>query len=195
MSDASRERRAKQTVNNLIYSLLVTAGIVLVMVMITPRPSQSLLKPVDYVAVAKQASESSGAPVVAPKLLGKGWYSNSAYWRTKNADGVDTWSVGFVGPNNQYLAITQGFKTNPTWSVLQLKGCLPQGARVIGGRTFTVWKSTVQNNPRQSHDYSLVTDITTKTGTDQVIVYGTAGYAQLNRLAALVARQLDVLYP
>ena len=195
MSNSAQARRAKQTANNLLYSMLATAAVVVVMVIITPRPTQSLLQPVKYEQVAKMAAKSTGKPVLAPPLLGKGWYSNSASWNTKTSDGVDNWYLGFVGPQDQYVALTQAYGTNPTWSVFQLKGDMPAGARKIGGRTFTVWKSTTTNSPRLSHDYALVTDITTATGTDQVIVFGTAHYATLTRFAALVAHNLNLLYP
>lgn len=196
MSDAAaRARRARQTVNNLIYSLLACGALVLIMVLITPRPTENLVKPVDYQSVASQVADSSGFPVVAPALLGHGWYSNSARWNSKTADGVDNWYVGFVGPNNQYLGITQGYATNPTWVVLQLKGNLPTGATTIGGLRWTVWQSTTKNDPAKTRDYALVTDVKSGDRTDQVLVYGTAGKAEFKKFAALVAERLKVLYP
>lgn len=196
MSDAAaRARRARQTVNNLLYSLLACGALVLIMVLITPRPTENLVKPVDYQSVAAQVADSSGFPVVAPALLGHGWYSNSARWNSKTADGVDNWYVGFVGPNNQYLGVTQGYATNPTWVVLQLKGDLPTGATTIGGLRWTVWQRTTKNDPAKTRDYALVTDLKSGDRTDQVLVYGTAGKAEFKKFAALVAQRLKVLYP
>ena len=196
MSDAAaRARRARQTVNNLIYSLLATGALVLIMVLITPRPTENLVKPVDYQSVASQVAETSGYPVLAPGLMGHGWYSNSARWNSKTADGVDNWYVGFVGPNNQYLGITQGYATNPTWVVLQLKGDLPSGATTIGGLHWTIWQSTEKNNPPKTRDYALVTDLKSGDRTDQVLIYGTAGKAEFKKFATLVSQRLKVLYP
>ena len=193
--ERAKQRRAKQTVNNLVYSLLATAAVVLIMVLIVPRPTKSLIAPVDYKAVALEAAQSSNLPVVTPKLLGKDWYSNSARWNTKSADGVDNWYVGFVGPKNQYLGLTQGYGTNPTWTFLQLKGDLSSGTVNIGGYKWDVWQSTTKNDPPLTRDYALVTDVQRGSVTDEVIVYGTASAAEFRAFAAEVASQLKSLYP
>ncbi|MEN9748134.1 MAG: hypothetical protein RLZZ603_826 [Actinomycetota bacterium] len=193
--ERAKQRRAKQTVNNLVYSLLATAAVVLIMVLIVPRPTKSLIAPVDYKAVALEASQSSNLPVVTPKLLGKDWYSNSARWNTKSADGVDNWYVGFVGPKNQYLGLTQGYGTNPTWTFLQLKGDLSSGTVNIGGYKWDVWQSTTKNDPPLTRDYALVTDVQRGSVTDEVIVYGTASAAEFRAFATEVASQLKSLYP
>ncbi|MEN9714776.1 MAG: hypothetical protein RJA35_243 [Actinomycetota bacterium] len=191
----ARERRARQTVINLLLSLAATAGLVLIMVLVTPRPTTSLLQKVDYKAAAADAGKSANLPVIAPELINKTWYSNSARWNTKTADGVNNWYVGFVGPKNQYLGVTQGFGTNPTWVVLQLKGDLPTGATSIGGLRWTVWQSTTKNDPALTRDYALVTDVKAGTRTDQILVYGTASKNEFRKFATLVAERLKVLYP
>jgi Protein of unknown function (DUF4245) len=193
--ERAKQRRAKQTVNNLVYSLLATAAVVAVMVLVVPRPSTSLIAPVDYKGVAVQAAQSSNLPVLTPKLLAKGWYSNSARWNTKTADGVDNWYVGFVGPKNQYLGLTQGYGTNPTWTFLQLKGDLSSGTQTIGGYKWDVWQSTIKNDPALTRDYALVTDVKRAGVTDEVIIYGTASKAEFRAFATEVASQLKSLYP
>ena len=196
MSDAAaKARRAKQTVNNLIYSLLATAAVVLVMVLVTPRPTTSLLNPVDYKSAAKEAAQSSGLPILKPALIGKGWYSNSARWNTKTADGVDNWYVGFVGPKNQYLGLTQAFNSNPTWTILQLKGDLVTGTANIGGYKWDVWQSTTKSAPPKTRDYALVTDIKAGDRTDEVIIYGTASPKEFRQFALAASEQLKLLYP
>jgi hypothetical protein len=196
MSDAAaRERRAKQTVNNLVYSLLATAAVVLVMVLVTPRPNTSLIKHVDYQQIAKDASAQSGLPIVSPAMISKGWFSNAARWNTGSSDKVDNWYVGFVGPQNQYIGLTQAFKSNPTWVAVQLTGDTAAGAVKIGGYTWTVWKALNPSSPRLSKDYALVTDIAVGDHTDQVLIYGTAPRKELVLFAGNVARNLNVLYP
>lgn len=191
----SREHRAKQTLNNLLLSLAATAAIVLILVLVTPRPTTSLIQPVDYKASAQQIKDTTSKPILSPRLLGKGWYSNSARWNSGTADGVDNWYVGFVGPKNQYLGITQAFAANPTWVMLQLKGDLPQGAVTIAGVRWTVWRATTKNDPAKTRDYALVTDIKSGNQTDSVLLYGTASNAEFHQFATLVAQQLKVLYP
>ena len=188
-------RRAKQTTNNLIYSLLATAAVVAIMVLVTPRPTTNLVAAVDFKAVAKQAASSSNLPVLAPKLLGKGWYSNSARWNTKTADGVDNWYVGFVGPRNQYLGLTQAYSANPTWTVLQLQGDLVSGTTNMGGRTWDIWQATAKNDPPKTRDYALVTQVKVGNRTDEVLLYGTASAKEFRQFALAVSQQLKLLYP
>jgi len=196
MSDAAaRQRRAKQTVNNLVYSLLACLAIVAIMYMITPRPTTNLVPPVDYRADAKSTALTIKKPVAAPQLPGKGWYSNSDRFTSGTADGVDSWYVGFVGPSQQYFGITQGYGTNPTWIALQLQGDIPTGSKVIGGINWTIWKATSPSNPPKSRDYALVADFTVGNRTDQVILFGTASTAEFNQFAIRVAQNLKVLYP
>jgi len=191
----ARARRAKQTMNNLLYSMLATAAVVVVMVLVTPRPNTNLVAAVNYTATAKQAASSSGLPVLTPGLLGKGWYSNSARWNTKTTDGVDNWYVGFVGPKNQYLGLTQAYAANPTWTVLQLRGSLVSGTANIGGYTWDVWQATTKSDPPKTRDYALVTQVKSGNRTDEVILYGTASAKEFRQFAVAVSKQLKLLYP
>lgn len=194
--ERAKARRARQTLYNLLYSLAACIGLVIVMVLAVPRPSESLIQPVKYLEVAASAAESSNQPIVAPELLGEGWYSNSARWTGKPADGVANWYAGFVGPKNQYLGITQAFNSNPTWLTLKLKGDVPTGTKTIDGRKWVVWQSTVKHSPAATMDYALVTDLQgAKAGqVDQVIVYGTATKPEFNTFAAFVNRAIENAY-
>jgi len=190
----AKAHRAKQTLNNLLLSLLATVGIVVIMILAVPRPNSSLLQKVDYRSVAQNTRTSTSLPIIAPKLLGQGWYSNSARWTSKAADGVQNWYVGFVGPKNQYLGLTQAFGSNPTWALLQLKGDIPTGSVKIAGLTWVEYKTISPSNPPKTRDYALVTDITAGTHTDQVLIYGTASKSEFNRFANLVAAQIQARY-
>ena len=120
--DSAAKHRAKQTVINLALSLVATLGIVLVTVLVVPRDDSNRIKPVDYVAAATAAEDSSKLNLVAPSTLPEGWWANQAKWSESSADGVKVWKVGFVGPQNQYVGITQAFDVNPTWVAMQISG-------------------------------------------------------------------------
>lgn len=120
--DSAAKHRAKQTVVNLVLALVATLGIVLVTILVVPRDDSNRIKPVDYVAAAMAAEESSRLNIIAPAVLPEGWWANQAKWSEKAADGVKVWKVGFVGPQNQYIGVTQAFDVNPTWVALQLSG-------------------------------------------------------------------------
>lgn len=113
--DAAAKRRARQTVINLSLALAATVAVALVMIMITPRDDSNLIKPVDYMSIAADVSKSTSVEVAIPSGIPEGWWANAARFNDAPADGVKTWHVGFVGPNNQYIGIDQGFKVNSTW--------------------------------------------------------------------------------
>jgi hypothetical protein len=119
--DSAAKHRAKQTVVNLILSIIATLGIVLITILIVPRDDSNRIKPVDYLAVAASAEASSNLNLIAPALP-EGWWANQARWSTAASDGVLVWKVGFVGPDNQYIGLTQAFKVNPTWVSLRTQG-------------------------------------------------------------------------
>jgi len=104
MSDAAAQRRARQTITNLVLALGASVGLVIALVMIVPRDDTSLIKKVDYVSVAKDASASTARPVIVPKIA-TDWWCNSARWEASPGDGTDaSWYVGFVGPKTSTSA-------------------------------------------------------------------------------------------
>ena len=97
MADKAAERRAKATVRNLVYSMLVTLGIVLLLILGVPRDDSSRLQPVDYRQVAMSATNADGYTALAPDVPAE-WYANAA--RIDNTLGVRGWYVGFVTDEN-----------------------------------------------------------------------------------------------
>ena len=134
--DSAAKHRAKQTVVNLVLSLVACLGIVIVTVLAVPRDDSNRIKPVDYVATALAAEESSQLDLVAPELP-TGWWANQAKWNATSADGVKVWKVGFVGPKNQYVGVVQGFAVNPTWVALQTVNFVPDTESTSTNNTWT----------------------------------------------------------
>lgn len=189
--DAAKQRRARQTLVNLVLALAACLGLVLVIVLITPRSDQNLIPRVDYKAIAKTTKQATSLPILDPKLKA-GWWSNGARFETGSADGVQSWYVGFVGPKGEYTGVTQAFGSNPTWVALKLQGDLPVAELKIGGRTWTVYRSQQTNNPPKTMDYALYTSVSRDaTHRDDILVYGTAGPAETANFANLISKQID----
>ena len=191
--DAAAKRRARQTLINLLLSLAATAGLVVAVVLAVPRVNENLVQPVDYKAIASQVAASTSKPIIVPNgaALGKGWWCNSARWTAKTTDGVDNWYVGFVGPDGQYIGLTQAFNSNPTWDGLFLNAADQAGHLNIDGIPFEVLKSAEAHDPPKSKDYALLTHA----GADSIFVYGTASRQDLQKFAKLVVDQRLKVYP
>lgn len=190
MSDAAAKRRARQTIINLILSLAATVGLVIVMVLIVPRNDTNQIQHVDYKKVAAEAAQATHRPVVVPEIEAD-WWSNSARWTASPKDGTDaSWYVGFVGPKNQYIGITQTYKTNRTWLALQLTGLKDTGKKLLDGK-WSVWVSQEKHTPAKTKDYVLVSSMYE----DSFLIYGTASEAEMTRFANGVSAQIYKVYP
>lgn len=186
MSDGAAKRRARQTVNNLVLSLLATIGLVVVLVLIVPRDNTNHIPAVDATKIAATASESFGKEIVIPKLPTK-WWANKATWTPDPIDTVPAFKAGFVGPNNEYVGETMGFNANPTWLALKLQGTLETGS--FGN--WQIFESQVKHEPAETMDYIMVRTL----GTDYILLYGTAKAADFQVLANSIDLQLEEVRP
>jgi hypothetical protein len=116
------------------------------------------------------------------------WYSNAARYRSSAQDGVSNWYIGFVGPNSEFIAMTQGFAVNATWMQFMLESNKESGDIVIQGKTWTIYESVRKNNPPKSKDFMMVLE-----HKDQaVIVYGVTSKQQLEDFASQITLALEV---
>lgn len=110
---ARAERKARQNMRNLVWSLLASLGVVALLVIVVVRPDESLRDSVEWEAIAEQATPGlPGAPIV-PRLSDL-WESNRA--EVRNEPGASaTWSIGFLGPEQSYVFVDQGFGADTSW--------------------------------------------------------------------------------
>ena len=181
--DSAAKHRAKQTVINLALSLVACLGIVIVTVLAVPRDDSNRIKPVDYVAAAAAAEESSKLDLLAPALP-SGWWANQAKWNESAADGVKVWKIGFVGPKNQYVGVIQGFAVNPTWVALQTVNFEPDTESKATNQTWTKWKPG-KNTDADPHLWTL------EKGGNFIAMSSTASETELDEFAELLELELS----
>ncbi len=185
----SANHRNRQTVNNLVYSLLATLALVALIVVFVPRGNPTATAPsVDYATIAQQAQGSEPDKLLVPSLP-SGWKSNNAELRTKAADGVDSWYIGLLTPKGQYIGITQGFDANDSWVSDQVNKSVIKGTRTIDDVRWDVY----DNRTSTSDDGNVAYALTTTAGHSSVIVFGTAPDAEFRTVAAALAAQLRAL--
>lgn len=183
MSDKAAERRAKATVRNLIYSMLVTLGIVLLLILGVPRDDSNRIQPIDYQEIAISASNAEGYQALAPEIP-EGWYSSAA--RLDNTLGVRGWYLGFVTDDNQFIGLSQAFQTNPSWESEMLKTNILEGEIEISGLTWEIWPTRNPSNPPGTKEFALKHNF----AESSVIIYGTAERADFELIATSIAEQL-----
>lgn len=181
---SSANHRAKQTVRNLVFSLLVTLGLTVAIVLVVPRDDSNRIQKIDYVAIAAETQNSLGLEVLAPAIPTE-WWANGA--RLETTLGVETWYVGFVTQDNQYIGLTQAFESNPSWLANQLQGNWQDGTMEIDGRTWEIWPTLRPTVPAGTKEYALVHNYETSS----VVIYGTADEAQFRLLATAIGEELN----
>jgi len=183
LSDKAAERRAKATIRNLIYSMLVTLGVVLLLILGVPRDDSNRLQPVAYQDIAVSASNAEGQVVLAPEIP-VDWYSNAA--RIDNTLGVRGWYVGFVTPENEFIGLSQAFETNASWEAELLKTNLLEGEIEISGLMWEIWPTRNPSNPPSTKEFALKHNF----DDSAVVIYGTADRSDFELVATSIAEQL-----
>ena len=182
--DSAAVRRARQTLINLLLALGASVGVLLTFIMVVPRDDSNRIQPVDYISIAQDVRAATEIDVIAPANIPTGWWANNARWRDTTADGVNHWFIGFVGPKNQFVGITQAFDTNPTWLALKLVDFeIVEEFKPTDEFTLTEYRGRAENKVGEK-----LWVYTTKDSTDAVLISGTASraeFAQFFELANL----------
>ena len=158
------------------------------MILIVPRDDSNRIPKVDYVAIATQASEANQKQILAPKLP-KDWWSNQATWMGDPVDAVPRFEVGFVGPKNEYIGMTQAFGVNPTWLALTLKDVvLEKNFKNPGSSiSWNIYRSPVVHDPVKTRDYIWVAEL----GADAVLLYGSGTETQFEEFTQNIESELE----
>lgn len=174
--------------NNLLLSLLATAAMVLLIILIVPRDESSRIPKIDYTAVAIEASKSSGNEIIVPELS-SGWWANNAQWLGQPADAVPRFEVGFVGPKNEYIGETHAFGVNPTWIALSMKDVVlaENFSNPESNFKWEIYKSPEVHEPAKTKDTIWMLQF----GDEVIQLYGTGTKNQFAAITQSIEQQLE----
>ncbi|MGW6533223.1 DUF4245 domain-containing protein [Streptomyces venezuelae] len=163
-------RQGTQTVKNMVWSLVVIALVAGVIYIFVPHnESKSSVKRVDYRVELLTARRAAAYPVAAPEGLAKAWKPTSV--RFNGAD-HDTWHLGFLDPDEQYVAIEQS-TAKPSAFIKRVtqNASKSEAADEIGGRTW------------QRYEGSKYDALVIEGEGATTVVTGTASFDQLAKMA------------
>ena len=173
-------RRGGGTAADMVRSLLVIGVLVAVVVLAVPRPQGRIEQPVDVAAATEQARELD-LDVRVPAVP-EGWRPNVASFEPDPVEGLPTWSVGYLVPEDAYAGVRVTRGATPAWvDGMTGQGRPPQDGeteREVAGAT---WQVVVSDQGARRRSLVLVDDQQT------TVVTGTAPDADLEALAAAVA--------
>ena len=193
-AEQSRLYKQRKTVNNLVFSLLVSVALMVVIVLIVPRGTDQWSDHQVNVAEAAVQNEPNAArPLIAPNVP-ESWKAKQALVRAEKGTDILYWYISYTTENNAFAAVTQAFtkggeNVNDTWIGQQLEAQQPTGTENIGGLEWTVY-----DHPKRSADESnMIFGLQTQVGNNTLLVYGTDRPEVLRTLAADIAAQAQTL--
>ena len=197
-AENSRLHRQRQTVSNLVLSLLASLGVVILLVLIVPRGVGDFAdRSVDVQSLAAQAEPTAGQPLVAPDMP-EGWLAKQATIRTSHNDRVTQWYAGFTTPEptEQFAAVVQAFTSdgepaNDTWIAGLLEGKPSTGTADFAGYTWTIYDHTGDHPDETNVRFAMVTHLDDAA----LIVYGTDDPGVIHELAEAALDSLSTRSP
>ena len=183
-AENSRLYKSRKTINNLVYSLLVTVGLVAVIYFLVPRADGEPNWQVDYVAQSEIASKSLGESLLVPAMPEQ-WRANAAELRNVTNGQVTSWYIGFITPSDKFIAFNEAFDANETWVSNELKDYPATSTVTIDGQQWTVYNNRSMNDAGNV-EYAMVTTL----GRSTVVLYGTADDAEFEQLATSITADL-----
>ncbi|MCU1405638.1 MAG: hypothetical protein JWQ43_1941 [Glaciihabitans sp.] len=179
----SRNYRQAKTPNNLVIALVASLGIVLFLVLVVVRPAPTSTSSIDYADVAAQAQPGVDTALAVPTLP-PDWTANAASLH-RAADDSFTWNIGFITPDNGFIALEQGIDTNTGWFASFLGTGAPTGSVTIEGVDWDVYDRRNTDDPG-NFAYSLTTSVN---GSDY-LVHGTAVDGEFELFASALASEI-----
>ena len=112
-AQARAERRQRQNLRNLAWSIIASLGVVALLVIVVVRPDTNLVDQINWREVAAESADQLPGDPIAPPLSDL-WTGNRAEVTTESGSDL-TWSIGLLGPENSYVFIDQGFNADQSW--------------------------------------------------------------------------------
>lgn len=192
----SRLYRQRKTVNNLVFSLLVSLGLVLVIVLVVPRGTGDFAdRSVDVSELAQQASPVQGYQLIAPETP-EGWKAKQSELRHSELGDVTYWYIGYTTADNQYASVVQAFTANgapvpESWIAEQFEQQTATGTEQHADLTWTVY----DHSDRSAEESNVTFGLHGETPGGTILISGTDSPDTLRQLADRVAPLADAAAP
>lgn len=186
-AEGSRLYKQRKTVNNLVFSLLVTVGLVAVIYLMVPRAEGNFA---ELSIDVEQAASQAGAdrPLAVPDVP-ETWKAKQATLRT--TDGVSVWQVLYTTENEAHASVVQAYRTDgaevsPQWISEKLESQTPTGTEQLGGVDWTVY----DHPERRADQVNMRFGFEGLIDGDTVLVYGTDDSGTIRVLTTQVTQSL-----
>jgi len=165
-------RGTRRSVADMLRTLAVIIGCVVVLVLIVPRPNEVRQPDVDAAAAARVARAGLSFVPAVPAGLPAGWAARRAEVQA-GTDDVPMWSLQYW-TGTGYASVRQARGATPDWEARQVTDGRENGTVTIDGRAWVVRSRTDRG----------ITSWVLRAGDLTTIVTGTASTAELETLAS-----------
>lgn len=128
-------RRMRQTVRDMLLSMAVVTGVVVLMVLPWNRGNPDPVHVIDATPVVQGARSTESWQVLAPQGLPAGWRATSARISTAS-DGQDIVHLGYLTPATAYVGLEQSATKALTFVSESTVDGKQTGTAEVGGRTW-----------------------------------------------------------
>jgi hypothetical protein len=167
------DRAKARTLTNMVWALLACFVVVAFLMIVTWRPKEERIRPVDYTPQLAEARKV--APWVrGPEPMPAGWFANNARFLAPQQSPM-SWHLGIVTDQKKYVGLEQSNVTGKGFQTDKLGKTEDDGTSTVAG---VVWQRKTLLDRKDEHALVLIgSGVTT-------IVTGNAGYPALETFAA-----------
>jgi hypothetical protein len=174
-SEVRRRRSLNTTSRDMLLSMAVIVGLVLVLLLIVPRPNKIPERTLDVASAASAAQSQLGFAPADP-VLPDGWVARAANVQ-RGTDDVPTWHLTYTTPSGHYAGVQQAGKPTAAWEARQVTDGPEAGTVTVGSHSWIV-RSRLDRG---------ITSWVLRQPAITTIVTGTAPTAELTQFAIAVA--------
>jgi hypothetical protein len=132
---ARADRARYRTMRNLVGSLVLCFLFIGFLALVTWRPQEEKVRPVDYTEQLAEARKVAPYRVLAPQPLPGGWQATSAEVRAVAGEPV-TWHLGVLTPDRRYVGLEQSNDVPKDVIAAELGNVRDDGVSRIGTVTW-----------------------------------------------------------
>ena len=178
-TEVRRRRSLNTTSRDMILSMAVIVGLILVFLLLVPRPNKIPERTLDVPAAATAAVTELGFTPAVPTLP-EGWTARTADVQ-RGTDDLPTWHLTYTSPSGHYVGVQQAAKATAAWEGRQVTDGADQGNITVGGKTWVI---------RSRTDRGITSWVLRETPVTTVVT-GTAPESELAFFATAVASDLS----
>jgi len=172
-TEVRRRRSLNTTSRDMLLSMAVIVGLILVFLLLVPRPNKIPERTLDVSAAAQAATTELGFAPADPALP-EGWTARTADVQ-RGTDNLPTWHLTYTSPSGRYVGVQQTAKATKDWEARQVTDGAERGTTSVGGKTWVIRSRTDRGITNWVLREPPVTTVVTGTATEpELALFATA---------------------